>query len=122
MIPLTLFISAFSLGIAWFKDLPDTTGDSQHEVGTLAVKKGRSWAFALGVVIVSLAYAFLIFWGIYFHWGIPYVFFHILALTVFAIWVYRTDIEDTASLKRFYKLYWILFFLEYFSFFLLIFR
>lgn len=122
MIPLTLFISAFSLGIAWFKDLPDTTGDSQHEVGTLAVKKGRSWAFALGVAIVSLAYAFLIFWGIYFHWGIPYIFFHILALTVFAIWVYRTDIKDTASLKRFYKLYWILFFLEYFSFFLLIFR
>jgi len=122
MIPLTLFISAFSLGIAWFKDLPDTTGDSQHHVGTLAVKKGRHWAFGLGVSVVVLAYAFLIFWGIYFHFGIPFAFYHLIALGLFATWVYRTDLKETLSLKRFYKLYWILFFLEYFSFFLLIFR
>ena len=122
MIPLTLFISAFSLGIAWFKDLPDTDGDAEHEVGTLAVKKGRTLALRLGVGVVSLAYLFLIFWGFYFLWGWPFVMYHVLALLIFAIWVYRAKLQETASLKRFYKLYWILFFLEYFSFFLLLFR
>ena len=122
MIPLTLFISAFSLGIAWFKDLPDTDGDAEHEVGTLAVKKGRTLALRLGVGVVSLAYLFLIFWGFYFLWGWPFVMYHVLALLIFAIWVYRANLQETASLKRFYKLYWILFFLEYFSFFLLLFR
>lgn len=119
MIPLTVFISAFSLGIAWFKDLPDTAGDAEHEVGTLAVKKGRTWAFTLGLSIVGLAYIFLIIWGIYFSWGIPFLAYHFLALTIFAFWAYRTDLNATLSLKRFYKLYWILFFLEYFSFFLI---
>ena len=122
MIPLTLFISAFSLGIAWFKDLPDTDGDAEHEVGTLAVKKGRTLALRLGVGVVSLAYLFLIFLGFYFLWGWPFVMYHVLALLIFAIWVYRAKLQETASLKRFYKLYWILFFLEYFSFFLLLFR
>lgn len=122
MIPLTLFISAFSLGIAWFKDLPDTDGDAEHEVGTLAVKKGRTLALRLGVGVVSLAYLFLIFWGFYFLWGWPFVMYHVLALLIFAIWVFRANLQETASLKRFYKLYWILFFLEYFSFFLLLFR
>lgn len=119
MIPLTLFISAFSLGIAWFKDLPDTAGDAQYNVATLALKKGRTWAFTLGLSIVCLAYIFLIFWGIYFSWGIPFLAYHFLALTVFAYWAYRTDLNATLSLKRFYKLYWVLFFLEYLSFFLI---
>jgi homogentisate phytyltransferase/homogentisate geranylgeranyltransferase len=119
MIPLTLFISAFSLGIAWFKDLPDTAGDAEHEVGTLAVKKGRALALRLGVSVVGLAYVFLIFWGIYFSWGIPFLAYHFIALGIFAYWAYRTNLDATLSLKRFYKLYWVLFFLEYFSFFLI---
>lgn len=122
MIPLTLFISAFSLGIAWFKDLPDTSGDAEHKVGTLAVKKGRKLALRLGVGVVGLAYAFLILWGVFFNWGLPFLLYHVLALFIFSIWVYRANLQETESLKRFYKLYWILFFLEYFSFFLLIFR
>lgn len=119
MVPLTLFISAFSLGIAWFKDLPDTAGDAEHEVGTLAVKKGRALALGLGVSVVGLAYAFLIFWGIIFFWGVPFLAYHLVALGIFAYWAYRTNLDATLSLKRFYKLYWILFFLEYFSFFLI---
>lgn len=122
MIPLTLFISAFSLGIAWFKDLPDTAGDAEHKVGTLAVRKGRTLALRLGVGVVGLAYVFLILWGLFFNWGLPFVLYQILALLIFSIWVYRADLQETASLKRFYKMYWILFFLEYFSFFLLLFR
>ena len=122
MIPLTLFISAFSLGIAWFKDLPDTAGYAEHEVGTLAVKKGRALALRLGVGVVGLAYVFLIFWGAFFDWGWPFIAYHILALLIFSIWVYRANLQETASLKRFYKMYWVLFFLEYFSFFLLLFR
>lgn len=122
MIPLTLFITAFSLGIAWFKDLPDTAGDAEHEVGTLAVKKGKSWAFRLGVSVVSLAYLFLVFWGSFFSWGIPFTAYQLLALGVFSWWSFKVNLNDIQSLKRYYKLYWILFFLEYFSFFLLLFR
>lgn len=119
MVPLTLFISAFSLGIAWFKDLPDTAGDAEHEVGTLAVKKGRALALRLGVSVVGLAYVFLIFWGWHYYWGIPFLAYHLIALGIFAYWAYRTNLDATLSLKRFYKLYWVLFFLEYFSFFLI---
>lgn len=122
MIPLTLFITAFSLGIAWFKDLPDTAGDAEHEVGTLAVKKGKPWAFRLGVIVVSLAYLFLVFWGSFFSWGIPFTAYQLLALGVFSWWSYKVKLNDVQSLKTYYKLYWILFFLEYFSFFLLLFR
>ncbi len=57
--PLTLFVVAFSLGIAWFKDIPDTRGDAAYRFGTLAVKAGRRQAFLAGVVAVSLAYAYV---------------------------------------------------------------
>ncbi len=122
MLPLTVFVAAFSLGIAWFKDLPDTEGDESHDVGTLAVKHGRKTAFLWGFTLVSLAYVFLIFWGIFFHWGIFFTAYHMVALGIFIQWSKTLDLNSTNSLKRFYKTYWILFFLEYFSFFLIYFR
>lgn len=122
MLPLTVFITAFSLGIAWFKDLPDTDGDEHHRVGTLAVNHGKSLAFRLGFTTVSMAYIFLIFWGMYFSWGIPFTAFHIGALCIFSWWSFRLNLDDKSSLKRYYKGYWLLFFLEYFSFFLIYFR
>ncbi len=122
MIPLTLFITAFSLGIAWFKDLPDTEGDSRFKVGTLAVRKGKHIAFLLGVLLVTVAYVFLILWGFFFDFSIAFNLYHIGALGFFAWWAYRVNLDNQDSLKRFYKLYWILFFLEYLSYFLLYLR
>ncbi len=122
IIPLTVFITAFSLGIAWFKDLPDVQGDERHKINTLAVKAGKPLAFMLGVFIVSLAYGFLIWWGFYFGFGLPFVIYHLLALLVFALFAYRVKLNDQGRLKRFYMSYWILFFLEYFSFFLMLFK
>jgi 4-hydroxybenzoate polyprenyltransferase len=43
------------LGIAWFKDLPDTEGDQQHQIKTLAVAAGKKSAFYSGFILVSLA-------------------------------------------------------------------
>lgn len=122
IIPLTVFITAFSLGIAWFKDLPDVQGDERHKINTLAVKAGKPLAFMLGVFIVSLAYGFLIWWGFYFGFGLPFVIYHLLALLIFALFAYRVKLNDQGRLKRFYMSYWILFFLEYFSFFLMLFK
>jgi len=119
MIPLTVFITAFSLGIAWFKDLPDVEGDKNHQIGTLAVKIGQSTAFILGATVVSLGYGFMIWWGYYFGFGLAYVAYHIVALLVFGGLLFQVKLNQTLSLKRFYMSYWILFFLEYFSFFLL---
>jgi homogentisate phytyltransferase/homogentisate geranylgeranyltransferase len=34
---LTIFMMAFSIAIAWFKDLPDTDGDQQYRIKTLAI-------------------------------------------------------------------------------------
>ena len=54
--PLVIFITAFSLGIAWFKDIPDTRGDQIHGFKTLAVVWSRKSAFFSGKWLVGLAY------------------------------------------------------------------
>jgi 4-hydroxybenzoate polyprenyltransferase len=94
-------------------------GDKNHQIGTLAVKIGQSTAFILGATVVSLGYGFMIWWGYYFGFGLAYVAYHIVALLVFGGLLYRVKLNKTLSLKRFYMSYWILFFMEYFSFFLL---
>jgi homogentisate phytyltransferase/homogentisate geranylgeranyltransferase len=45
ILPLVIFVTSFSIGIAWFKDIPDTEGDAQYEFGTLALSLGRTKAF-----------------------------------------------------------------------------
>ena len=76
-------------------------------------------AFILGATVVSLGYGFMIWWGYYFGFGLAYVTYHIVALLVFGGLLFQVKLNQTLSLKRFYMSYWILFFLEYFSFFLL---
>jgi homogentisate phytyltransferase/homogentisate geranylgeranyltransferase len=54
ILPFTVFVTGFSLGIAWFKDIPDTKGDAVFQFGTLAVTSGRQKAFIPGVLVVSI--------------------------------------------------------------------
>lgn len=111
--PLVVFVTAFSLGIAWFKDIPDTQGDKIHGFRTLALVWSRERALKSGQWLVSLAYLFLaIFWflvDVHVTAGI----IHVLLLMVFWSQAQRVDLLSPVSVKRFYMFYWGLFFLEY---------
>lgn len=117
VIPLIVFVTAFSLGIAWFKDIPDTEGDT-GSFNTLAVVRGKSTAFWLGYITVVFAYAFLTYlaWSGFF----PNENFALLAHGVPLLWFnYRAlklDLTDPKAIKSFYMFFWGLFFLEYLVF------
>ena len=113
--PLAVFVFAFSLGIAWFKDIPDTLGDAEYEFGTLAVRSGRQRAFTAGVVVVSMAYLYVIVaaWRGYFANPAFYISVHVLALLLFLYQARQLQVGDDKQVKRFYMFFWGLFFLEY---------
>lgn len=115
IIPLTIFVTAFSIGIAWFKDIPDTEGDAMHKFGTLAVTSGRKFAFISGVIVVSFAYLYIIVAALAGQLPVMwyYVPTHTVALFIF-LWQARLlQVEDNLQVKRFYLFFWGLFFLEY---------
>ncbi len=115
ILPLTVFVTAFSLGIAWFKDIPDTEGDAVHKFGTLAVKNGRQRAFMAGVIVVSSAYFYIILAA--FIGQLPamlyYILTHIAALFIFLWQARNLQVTNNLQVKRFYLFFWGLFFLEY---------
>ena len=116
IIPLVWIITVFSVGIAWFKDLPDEKGDREHNLKTLAVISGRRLAFRNGVILVVVAFTLSI--------GMAFIFFESTARTialisffafllVFAAIASKVNVHDQDSLKQFYRHYWILFFTVY---------
>lgn len=113
--PLTIFVAAFSLGIAWFKDIPDTAGDAAYQFGTLAVRSGRQQAFRLGVAVVSLAYLYVIAAAAM--GQLPamayYITTHTAALLIFLWQARQLQVADDRQVKRFYMFFWGLFFAEY---------
>lgn len=113
--PLTAFVAAFSLGIAWFKDIPDTAGDAVHRFGTLAVRMGRLTALRLGVVAVSAAYLYVATaaWAGMLPNRAYFIAIHVGALILFWIQAARLQVSDNTGVKRFYYFFWGLFFLEY---------
>jgi homogentisate phytyltransferase / homogentisate geranylgeranyltransferase len=115
ILPLTVFVTAFSLGIAWFKDIPDTEGDAVYKFGTLAVTSGRQRAFIAGVIVVSFAYCYIIFAA--FIGQLPATLYYVLiqsvALILFLRQAYLLQVEDDKQVKHFYLFFWGLFFLEY---------
>jgi homogentisate phytyltransferase/homogentisate geranylgeranyltransferase len=107
--PLVVFVTAFSLGIAWFKDIPDTLGDEKFGFKTLAVVWSKSSAFKSGVVLVSTAYLLMA-------WQMPNMaakIAHVIVLLLFVGHALKVDLQNPTSVKRFYMFYWGLFFLEY---------
>jgi homogentisate phytyltransferase/homogentisate geranylgeranyltransferase len=109
LLPLMIFVTAFSLGIAWFKDIPDTLGDEKFGYKTLAVVWNKKAALTAGVVLVSFAYLFMA-------WQMPTLpskIAHVLTCMFFVGHAIKVDLENPASVKRFYLFYWGLFFLEY---------
>lgn len=115
IIPLTIFVMAFSLGIAWFKDIPDTEGDKAYDFGTLAVRSGRYRAFLSGVVVVTFAYLWIITsaWFGQLPASSFFIITHCLALFIFLWQARRLQVGNDKQVKRFYMFFWGLFFLEY---------
>lgn len=115
ILPLTVFVTGFSLGIAWFKDIPDTKGDAVYQFGTLAVTRGRQRAFRLGVIVVAFAYAYILFAAVV--GQLPsrmyYVITHTAVLFLFLWQANALQVADDKQVKRFYLFFWGLFFLEY---------
>jgi len=113
--PLTLFVALFSVGIAWFKDIPDTTGDAEYRFGTLAVRMGRRAAFWAGIAVVAVGYLAII--GAAAVRILPAPTFYMLAfglpLLLFLGRAAQLDVRDDGAVKRFYLFFWGLFFLAY---------
>jgi homogentisate phytyltransferase/homogentisate geranylgeranyltransferase len=117
VIPLIIFVSCFSLGIAWFKDIPDTKGDD-GKFGTLAVIQGRKFAFYAGFFVVAPAYLYLIFLGTinFFPQSLFAILIHTFALMLFVVSSIRLNFNDDKKIKLFYLFFWGLFFFEYLIF------
>ena len=118
ILPLVVFVTSFSIGIAWFKDIPDTEGDAQYDFGTLALSLGRKRALWAGMVVVSFGYLSVIASAAFNI--LPSAAFlissHTFAMLLFLTMAYRLDLQNDAAIKRFYMLFWGLFFLEYILF------
>lgn len=116
---LTIFIIAFSIAIAWFKDLPDMSGDAQYNIRTLAILYSPRVALISGSAIVISAFLYSILMkGIELNGGalpqtIPLLAGNITLLSLFIWQIFSLDLADPSSVRKFYRRFWVFFFLEY---------
>ncbi len=114
--PLALFVVGFSFGIAWFKDIPDTTGDEQFHFKTLALSMSRNTALWLGVAVVSIAYVVVAASPFVLQMPVHVGFFAFSHLGLCLVFIYRSSklsLHNENAIKKFYMFFWLLFFLEY---------
>lgn len=114
--PLAFFVVGFSLGIAWFKDIPDTKGDNRFNIKTLALAITPTLAYRYGVAAVSLSYIGLMLMGAMM--GVAAnekLFFvsHGFLLLLFLLGAGKVNLANEKNLKRFYLGFWCFFFIEY---------
>jgi homogentisate phytyltransferase/homogentisate geranylgeranyltransferase len=113
--PLTLFISAFSLAIAWYKDLPDRAGDAHFGYKTFPLLYSPKTALYTGAAFVMAAYGWCIFWS--YKQTEPILMYSLIALGVaFLLHLRTVRLDEQKSIRRFYKLFWVFFFATYLSF------
>lgn len=122
---LTLFVLAFSIVIAIFKDIPDIEGDRQFNITTFTVRLGQARVYELARLITTGCYVGIMA-ACPFIPGINWIFVwmtHSILLTLFWWRSYRVVMpsrEEGAiaqaplSFTNFYQFIWQLFFLEYF--------
>lgn len=115
---LAFFIMAFSIAIAWFKDLPDTEGDEKFHVRTLAVLYSKKNALSGGTLLVAAAYFAVLGWSFFYApknvWYL--VIGHLILFTFFLVNYFSVQLNDKKSVKQFYLRFWIFFFAEYILF------
>jgi homogentisate phytyltransferase / homogentisate geranylgeranyltransferase len=111
MWPLTVFVSAFSVAIAWYKDLPDTIGDAVFRIRTFPLLYNRRVALFTGAALVLAAYCYCIGWA--WHRSAFLLWSHIALLLLFLGNLFTVRLERPASIKGFYLRFWVFFFAEY---------
>lgn len=121
---LAAFITAFSICIAWFKDLADVPGDARYGIRTLAVLYTPRTALFAGLLLLTAAYTATIFLlGTHIttdatealrtrilFWG------HVALYLLFLLNMIAVRTDHPSSVKRFYTRFWAFFFAEYLLF------
>ncbi|MFK8057157.1 MAG: homogentisate phytyltransferase [Saprospiraceae bacterium] len=104
---------AFSIAIAWFKDLPDLLGDEANGINTLAIELGPKKVLFYGsaVMIATLGASAVAGW--LFFENIYLVVGQLLMLAAFVVLMLRVKLDDKTSVRKFYLSLWLLFFVEY---------
>jgi homogentisate phytyltransferase/homogentisate geranylgeranyltransferase len=115
---LAAFIMAFSIAIAWFKDMPDTEGDEKFHVKTLAVLYSKKNALLGGTLLVSIAYAAVLVWSFFYAVKNPWylIITHGVLFILFLLNYFSVQLKDKNSIKKFYLRFWVFFFAEYILF------
>jgi len=115
---LAFFIMAFSIAIAWFKDLPDTEGDEKFHVRTLAVLYSKKNALLGGTLLVAAAYFAVLGWSFFYApknvWYL--IITHLVLFIFFLLNYFSVQLNDKNSVKHFYLRFWVFFFAEYILF------
>jgi len=114
----TFFIMAFSVAIAWFKDLPDTKGDDRFHIKTLPVLYSRKNALLGGTTLVCAAYIYVLYWS-YFVAEKNSTFLlitHGILFCLFLVNYFSVKLAVKDSIKNFYLRFWVFFFAEYILF------
>lgn len=116
---LTVFILVFTFAIAIFKDIPDTEGDRQYNITTFTLRLGQRTVFNLAMGVLTVCYLGMALAGVL---GLPGVDRGVLILThlglLGVLWLrqLQVNLQEKASVSRFYQFIWKLFFLEYILF------
>ncbi len=114
----TFFIMAFSVAIAWFKDLPDTEGDDQFHIKTLAVLYSKRNALLGGTLLVCAAYVYVLAWAYFVAEKSKFFLLitHGILFGLFLVNYFSVKLADKDSIKNFYLRFWAFFFAEYILF------
>ena len=107
---------AFSVAIAWFKDLPDLLGDREHGIATLTVRLGPRRAFRLGHAVLLLVLLASAVWAYVFVGNAALAGGQLTVAAAYGLVARRLELADARSLRRFYLGVWGVFFLEYIVF------
>ena len=114
---LVFVMFAYSVAIAWFKDLPDDEGDKAYGVQTLTVKLGKRPVLQRGrlllgaaLVVATLAPLLTDRFG---DASSFLIVTHAIILAVFVASTLRVKLVEARSIRRFYLGIWAMFFVEY---------
>jgi homogentisate phytyltransferase/homogentisate geranylgeranyltransferase len=116
---LTAFMFGLSLVIAWFKDLPDISGDRKFRILTLTLQLGPKKVFDTGRWLLTFCYVGIILIGT---WGIDkinqpiFIISHLSLAALMWILSFRANPVDKTSISKYYLFIWSLFFAEYIFF------
>ena len=102
--PLTIFVVAFSIAIAWLKDIHDVEGDTAFKVKTLAILYSPKTAFIFSNILVAAAYIFCIIFTLK-QFKILCI-AHIILLVFYCLHVFTSSLKTSATIHKFYMGFW----------------